>query len=128
MERDNRGLCQCAIVDVAEDGCGSMIVAFESKALRTVCEDPAKATARFGDVVAVLLRRRLADIRSAQNIFELPAGAPRVEEDLFRIDVGSQETMLWVQNSQSPPTTETGKLDWTQVHRIKLVSIERRAR
>lgn len=102
-----------------------MIVAFETKRLRIVCEDTQQASAQYGNRVASQLRGRIADIRSAASVFDLPTGNPRIIADQFFIDLGGLATMHWVPNGTSAVPGEDGSIDWERVNRIRLISIDK---
>jgi hypothetical protein len=102
-----------------------IIVSFATPELRVLCEDPKVAKAKIGDVVARLLRARLADLRSADGLFDLPTGNPRVDGDNYLLDLGTSATMRWEPYGKSAQPAENGVLDWERVNRVKLVGIDR---
>lgn len=102
-----------------------IIVSFAAKELRILCEDPQVAVAELGDDVARLLRTRLADLRSADGLFDLPTGNPRVEDGHYLLDLGRTATMRWVPSGRSARSTDSSVLDWESVNRVKLVGIDR---
>lgn len=104
-----------------------MIVAFESKQLRTICEDPDVAVTRLGQEIAHRLRGRVADIRAATNVSDLLVGNPRLQGsslELLVVDLGDEARMVWKANHVSPRTLPDGNTDWSQVSRVKLLKIE----
>lgn len=105
-----------------------IIVAFRTKNLRVLCEDPEVAAAELGDEVARLLRARLADLRSADGLFDLPTGNPRVEDEHFLLNLGAAWITRWVPYGKSAKLTASGALDWAGVTRVKLVGIDRGTR
>ncbi|SKK68310.1 killer suppression protein [Mycobacteroides abscessus subsp. bolletii] len=102
-----------------------IIVSFQTKKLRILCEDSQVAATQLGDNVARLLRARLADLRSADGLFDLPTGNPRVEGGHYLLDLGRAATMRWVPYGRSVNPTDTSTLDWKGVNRVKLVGIDR---
>lgn len=103
-----------------------MIVAFETRGLREICEDDSVARKEFGPAIALHLRQRLADIRAATTIFDLPLGNPRTEGEtgeLLIIDLGSISQMTWVVNHPKPHHIEGGLIDWGRVSRVRLIRI-----
>lgn len=105
----------------------TLVIAFESKALRTLCEDDAHAESKFGAEAARMLRNRLADLRSANSLQELLAGNPRVRDDSDEMLVNISEglTLVFEANHVSNPQTAGKRVDWHRVSRIKLVRIEK---
>ena len=57
-----------------------MELAFESRELRSICEQEPIANDVLGVVVAEVLRHRLADLRAATSIDDLVAGSPHTVE------------------------------------------------
>lgn len=53
-----------------------MELAFDTKELRAICEEPDVALAALGQAMAMTLRDRVADLRAADNLSELPLEAP----------------------------------------------------
>jgi hypothetical protein len=56
----------------------SLELAFDSKSLRTTCESERQAKLELGDVVAEVLKHRLADLLAAKSVKDLVAGQPRL--------------------------------------------------
>lgn len=105
-----------------------IIVSFATPELRVLCEDPKVAEAKLGGVVARLLHARLADLRSADGLFDLPTGNPRVDDDNYLLDLGTSATMRWEPYGKSAQPAEDGALDWERVNRVKLVQIDKGVR
>ena len=104
-----------------------IIVSFETPELRVLCEDPNVAKTELGNNVARLLRARLADLRSANGLFDLPTGNPRVEGGNYLLDLGTSATLRWEPYGKSARPAENGDLDWDRVNRLKLVRIDKGA-
>ncbi len=51
-------------------------LAFATKPLRELCESEAKAKQKLGAKIAAVLMHRLADLRAAYSIGDLPIGKP----------------------------------------------------
>lgn len=102
-----------------------IIVSFHTKKLRVLCEDPQVAVTELGNDVARLLRARLADLRSADGLFDLPTGNPRVEDGHYLLNLGETTTMRWVPSGRSANCPDASALDWTDVNRVKLIGIDR---
>ena len=105
----------------------TMILAFETKPLRTLCEDPDVAVTTLGPELALQLRGRLADLRAATSIADLLVGNPRLEgssADILRIDLQPERVMVWTPNHVTIKTLPDKRVDWQQVSRIRLLRIE----
>ena len=105
-----------------------MELAFESRALRTICESETNAQSELGPTVAEVLKRRLADLRAANSINDLVVGRPRLSDDEndqhLIIDLVSGCSMVLGANHPSNPLTATGRLNWAMISRVKLLRIE----
>lgn len=103
-----------------------MIIAFETQRLRQICEDDNVARRELGVEATRVLLLRLADIRAATSICDLPVGRPIVQgnsSELLEFDLGQNLVMVWTVNHVKWPVNETGKVDWSSVTRIRLLRI-----
>lgn len=103
-----------------------MIPAFETPALRDLCEDPSIASKKLSPEVLQSLQTRLADIRAATTILDLPVGIHQVRgerQELLHFDLGSGMQMIWTVNQPSPPMLCGGDIDWSRITRIRLLTI-----
>jgi plasmid maintenance system killer protein len=102
-------------------------LAFESKSLRTLCESDAQARLELGDAVAEILKHRLADIRAANSAKDLLAGRPREldgpDSQHMSLDLCNDYRIVFKANHTKNPTTETDRINWSKVNRIKIVRI-----
>jgi plasmid maintenance system killer protein len=105
-----------------------MEIAFHSRSLRDICESEAMLTKRFGKRVGQKIKRRLADLRAATSIEDLPLGNPR------QLPGKLQPTMaldlcdgfsLTFRSNHVRRGTPTGRGDWSEVSRIKIMTIGR---
>lgn len=109
---------------VLEDGCTRVLeLAFNTKSLLIICQRREEAAATFGEIVAVKLFHRLADLRAADSPVDLPAGNPRANDSYYEIDVVDGTTIVFIPNHQSTPILSDGNIDWEDVFRIKILSI-----
>jgi plasmid maintenance system killer protein len=103
--------------------------AFESKDLRTLCEDQARAKASLGDVAAHALKNRLADLRAATHAADLPAGRPRPLDESDRnqmaVDLSDGYRLVFAANHRQNPTAGSGEVDWQRVTRVKILRIDK---
>lgn len=104
-----------------------MELAFDSISLREVCESERKALDLLGAEVAKTLRRRLADLRAAENIEDIKAGCLRIignkSADFITIDLCQNYTMVLSANHVQNPVLKSGEVDWSRVRRLKLLDI-----
>lgn len=103
-------------------------LAFESSELRSVCEDAAYAESRFGAIVAEALVSRLADIRAADHLLELPFVSVRQSDEQSQekavITLPMGRLLVIAVNHPKPPLAADGSLDWKRVIRVKILSVE----
>lgn len=107
-----------------------MEIAFESRDLRDVCQSQAVATERLGEETASQLRHRLADLRAAATLGDLPPGAPSpnlgTRDAEMIVQIGDQHLLVLVPNHSRPRLTASGDADWSRIHRIRVTRIEER--
>ena len=105
-----------------------MELAFDSKPLRTICEKEVDAKRELGPAVAEVLKHRLADMWAATSIKDLVAGRPRLlhpaEYKHMVVDLRDGYQIVFCANHTNNPITESGKIDWSRVSRIKIIRIE----
>lgn len=103
-------------------------LAFSTKSLREVCENPAEAERAYGLRAAGSLRARLADLEAARNIGELLVGNPRpcsTIANAFQIDLVEDLVLFFESNHPSRNSPMNNHTDWDRVTRIKLTKIGR---
>ncbi len=103
-------------------------LAFDTLALRTLCECQSKAERAFGLRTAARLRDRLADIRAADFAAELVAGRPREIEGgrhrFLALDLADGYRLVLCANHARIPVHETNRVDWSRVTQVKVLKIE----
>lgn len=103
-------------------------LAFDSRSLRSICESEAQAQRELGLSVAEMLKHRLADLRAATSINDLMVGQPReldsAQINHIVVDLCAGYLMIFCANHPNNPLTESGKIDWPKVSRIKILRIE----
>ena len=101
-------------------------LAFDSKSLRTVCENETQAKLEFGPRIAEALKHRLADLRAATSPKDLLVGRPREGSDpnSMVVDLCDGYQLVFCANHSKSPVTDAGKLDWPKVSRVKILGIE----
>jgi hypothetical protein len=100
-------------------------LAFATKAIRHVCESDLKAMRDLGIPVAARLRARVADLRAADTISDVPVATQPASDSTVEIDLGDGFKMLVGANHPVPPVLKSGATDWSQIRRIKILRIGR---
>lgn len=105
-------------------------LAFDSKLLRSICENEDEAIRELGPSAAKSLKHRLADLRAAVSITDLLVGSPKIVEDgkdrqRLMVDLYDGYHILFSANHPENPVTADGKVDWQKVSRIKVLQIKR---
>ena len=95
-------------------------------ALRDICGSKTLAKKRFGAKVADALWRRLADLSSIDSIDEFPLAKPKKNSNSITFDLPDEWQLVVTGGHGNNPKLATGKIDWTQVTRIKILRIEKR--
>jgi hypothetical protein len=106
-----------------------MEIAFQTKALRTVCLSGDAMDKRYGAEGGALLRERLADLRAAECLRDVPLlvlfPVPASLGDEIAMDVGTGLTIIFKANQQRPAKLRNGGIDWPRINRILIQRIER---
>jgi hypothetical protein len=101
-------------------------LAFETKALRDICESEAIAKRELGAKVADALKRRLSDFRSIDTFDELPFAKTKKSSNNITFDLPDDWQLVVTGGHGDNPKLTSGKIDWTKVTRLKIVRIEKR--
>jgi toxin HigB-1 len=103
-------------------------ITFQDKHLREICENAEQALAQYAQETVSFLIKRLADIRAASVMTEIPMGNPRVDpprSDRLVIDLCANFRIIAIAiHKPSNPVSESGAVDWLRVTRIKIMGIE----
>jgi hypothetical protein len=103
-------------------------LAFATLKLRSLCECQAEAEHAYGFAVAKQLRARLAGLREAETVLELPAGRPREipskPHNNYAVNLTKGFWLVLRANHSRIPILETGKVDWSEVSRVMIMRIE----
>ena len=100
-------------------------LAFDTRELRSICENESTAEVTFGSAVAQMIRRRLADVSAATSFHDLVAGNPRFADSRRCMVVNLCDDVCIVFEANHPvnPRTEDGAVDWSKVSRLKVTAI-----
>lgn len=107
---------------------GHVIIAFGSTRLREICEDPNAADAYLGTETGEALRARLADIRAAVTVEDLPVGQPSIGGHLgeeLGLSLGGSARLVLRANHTRQPLNADGRVDWDKVAYVQVLGIER---
>ena len=101
-----------------------MVLAWENKEIRSICEDTDIAHAKLGSALAISLQTRLSELIAADNITDLPVGDPtEIEYSCCKIDLIDDRRLIFCSNHVNTPLLQ-GKINWSQVTRIKILKLE----
>lgn len=101
-------------------------IAFNSKLLRSLCENSAKARRILGVDVADKLKRRVADLRAAESLNELVAGNPTqlsTPDQAIAVTLCNGHRLIFCPVKKTGSQNESGEADWAAVHRVKILEI-----
>ena len=105
-----------------------MIISFQNKTLREVCEQKQQAIEVFGESVAHKLHNRLADIMAAENVSDLIVGSPEEifinDKPCYLIKASKKTGIIFESSHPKTPMLPKGTIDWSQVSRIKITEIK----
>ncbi len=101
-----------------------MIISFENKELRSICENESKAQTKLGLNVAMKLKNRLSDLLAASSVNDLLTGYPtKIDDDLYKVNLAENYFLLFSSNHTKNPLLESGEINWDEVSRIKILDI-----
>lgn len=104
-----------------------MIIRFRDERVRKLCEQRRQLVRKFGDPAARKLQTRLAELDSASNVTELPAGRPHElrgdQRGQYAVTIHRGLRLVLEPTLQPPPENEHGGIDWRAVDDITIVFI-----
>ena len=102
-------------------------ISFETRKLREICETFGSAKELLGPGDALALVRRIADLRAAASLLDVPAGNPRLvsdNSDEFLVDVNDRVRLRLVANHR-PRIHQSAAMPIASISRLRLKEIER---
>lgn len=103
-------------------------LAFATKELRSACEDAAYAEAIYGTVVTEALVGRLADLRAAGHLLDLPFAGARPasgsDPEHVVITLAAGRALVIAANHAKPPRAADGSVAWERVNRVIILRLE----
>lgn len=103
-------------------------LAFQDEDLRKICESSISAKRKYGGIAGQALHARLADLKAAESPAELVEWGFAKFDDAIngRLIIFLDDAYrLHAAANHKPLPGEPGQVDWTQVNRIKILSVER---
>lgn len=104
-------------------------IAFSEKSYRLICENMAIAERKFGLKVAERLKRRLADLRAANNVNDIIAGKPQVvntaHPQQLMLELCDGYCLFFCANHNQIPLLTPNEINWSKVSRVKILRIEK---
>lgn len=101
-----------------------MEIAFDTAALREICEKREAATSTFGKELALDLEQLLADLEASTNAEEFLAlvdgNAPQNGSQNFSVIVPGKFEIVFRSGHVKTPTDEKGSVKWGMVKRVIL--------
>jgi ribosomal protein L29 len=92
-------------------GLTTLELAFETKPLREICESEHKAKQELGAKVAEELKRRLADLRAAASVEDLPVAKPRKISGTCIFDLAEGYRLVVAPNHTKNPLLKSGTVN-----------------
>lgn len=73
------------------------------------------------------LKARLADLESAENVYDLLAGSPTEilinGMSAYALSIDSDQRIIFISNHTSIPLNHESQINWNKVNRIKIIKI-----
>jgi len=91
-----------------------------------MCEDPSVADAHLGAETGEVFRARLADMRAAETVEDLPVGQPSIEGEMgqdLRLSLGGRAHLIVRANHTHLPLDSVQRIDWTRVAYIRVIEV-----
>lgn len=104
-----------------------MELAFETRRLRALCVDHDQAVREFGHDGAIGLQTRLADLRAATYLADLPVGQPEIvvgEPPTLRFALTGGMVMLAKVSHATTPMADDASLDTSRVRRVLITEVK----
>lgn len=93
-----------------------------------MCEDAAHAGAVLGPLIADALVGRIADLRAAEHMRDLPFAEFRPADgndpELVVVGLTAERRLVVAANHERPPTGPSGAIAWEHVSRIIILRLE----
>jgi len=104
-----------------------MEIEFANNHLQKMCEDDKYANKKIGNVCLKKLKARISDVLAAESVSELIAGSPHPligdREGHYSITICRGNRLIFVPANNPTPLTESNKIDWPNVTKIRITEI-----
>lgn len=108
-----------------------MEIVFQDRKLGKICNDPSLLARRFGPLRAKLLRRRLDDLRDADNL-EVMRSLPQARchelkgnrKGTLAVDLDHPYRLIFEPANDPIPIKAAGGLNWMKVTAIRILAVE----
>lgn len=105
-----------------------MELAFADRGFRDMCLNDTIMKQELEVELAAQLKSRLADLAAVDYVSELLAGKPKEldgdRSDQMSLSLTDNNHLIFKSGHTKPRTLESGKVDWSNVSRIKILGIE----
>jgi hypothetical protein len=106
-----------------------LYLAFQSIAIRSICENVDDAIEVLGMEIAKKLHTRVAELRAAKFASDLFVGRPRqithTDRPAMAVNFASDYQLVFVSNHEKRRIAEAAPVDWSKVSDIQIVDIGR---
>lgn len=107
-----------------------MLIAFDNRKIRNICEEENEALSELSEQVVIKLKSRLADLAAATSVKDIIVGNPceiiNNSRSDYKIDLCDGYILIFAANHVNNPKMENGSIDWLKVKRIKILEIKER--
>jgi len=105
-------------------------LSFQTRDVRTLCEEDTEARERLGSAAADALRHRIEDLRAAATVFDVIVGGLRLDPastngSVHLLDLEDGWVLRFSANHAKLPLSSDGVVDWRGVSRIQIMDISR---
>lgn len=108
-----------------------MDIAFETEALRLLCNNRNAAAKKIGAVAAEQLINRLKDLRAADSVHDLVVGLRAAiygtNGEIRVVDLTNECILMFVAHHLKTPLLANKRVDWDKVSRVKITGIGKEA-
>ena len=104
-----------------------MQLAFQTRRLRSICEDIDVASEALGHPSAKRLTQRISELRAAVSVDDLIVGNFSILDSappgLGKLSLTGKKEIRFCSNHVKPRVNADGTVDWSKVRRVRIVSI-----
>ncbi|MCK4269124.1 MAG: hypothetical protein KAW93_01455 [Methanogenium sp.] len=104
-----------------------MDLEFANNKIRKLCRNEKSAIRDLGETCSNKLKSRISDILAAETVTDLIAGKPHPlkgkRKGQYSIEISGGKRIIFVPANNPTPLTESEKIDWPNVTKIKIIEI-----